>query len=100
MDKASAASDDGLLFIRSFPLPIIPLLVAAALSLPPVADGRSADPVRLAAGGCKTASSCEEAVMMWCNGYRGADRDKDGIPCENVCSSVEQVEAIRAAIGC
>lgn len=49
---------------------------------------------------CKQVSSCEEAVEIWCNGYYRADGDNDGIPCENVCSSVEQVDAIRAQIGC
>ncbi len=49
---------------------------------------------------CKAASSCEEAVILWCDGYYGADRDHDGIPCENVCSSREEVEAIEAQIGC
>ncbi|WP_082652777.1 excalibur calcium-binding domain-containing protein [Aureimonas sp. AU12] len=49
---------------------------------------------------CKAVSSCEEAVKLWCGGYRRADGDNDGIPCENVCSSVSQVEAIKAKIGC
>jgi endonuclease YncB( thermonuclease family) len=49
---------------------------------------------------CKAVSSCEEAVVLWCGGYSRADADDDGIPCENVCSSVSQVEAIRSGIGC
>ena len=49
---------------------------------------------------CKQMTTCEEAVILWCNGYRRADADNDGIPCENVCSSKRQVDAIRAAIGC
>ncbi|WAJ31187.1 excalibur calcium-binding domain-containing protein [Antarcticirhabdus aurantiaca] len=49
---------------------------------------------------CKAASTCEEAVRMWCDGYAGADRDKDGIPCESVCRSKAQVDEIKAAIGC
>ncbi|KQT62278.1 hypothetical protein ASG54_18430 [Aureimonas sp. Leaf460] len=49
---------------------------------------------------CKTASTCEEAVQMWCDGYAGADRDNDGIPCETVCRSKAQVDEIRARIGC
>lgn len=49
---------------------------------------------------CKQVSSCEEAVQIWCNGYRRADGDGDGIPCENVCHSVEQVEEIRSSRGC
>ncbi len=49
---------------------------------------------------CKAASTCKEAVEMWCNGYSGADRDNDGIPCENVCRSKKQVEVIQKQIGC
>lgn len=49
---------------------------------------------------CKAVSSCEEAVRMWCGGYKRADADKDGIPCENVCSSVDEVDALKAQIGC
>lgn len=35
---------------------------------------------------CKQMSSCAEACyyLTQC-GYSGLDRDKDGIPCENVC---------------
>lgn len=49
---------------------------------------------------CKQVSSCEAAVALWCNGYSGADRDNDGIPCENVCHSVAQVEEIKSRQGC
>ena len=49
---------------------------------------------------CKQVSSCEEAVILWCSGYRRADGDNDGIPCENVCRSKKQVDAIRREIGC
>lgn len=49
---------------------------------------------------CSAASTCEEAVAMWCGGYSGADRDRDGIPCESVCRSKSQVDAIRQRIGC
>jgi hypothetical protein len=49
---------------------------------------------------CKPASSCEEAVEMWCGGYSRADADDDGIPCENVCRSRSQVDAIKHRIGC
>ncbi|UHD47906.1 hypothetical protein LUX29_18240 [Aureimonas altamirensis] len=37
---------------------------------------------------------------MWCDGYSGADRDNDGIPCENVCRSKAEVDEIREEIGC
>jgi len=49
---------------------------------------------------CKQVADCEEAVRIWCDGYRRADGDGDGIPCENVCRSLEEVNAIRQAIDC
>lgn len=49
---------------------------------------------------CKQVDSCEEAVEIWCEGYRRADADKDDIPCENICHTREQVEEIRSRIGC
>nr|WP_295463105.1 excalibur calcium-binding domain-containing protein [Mesorhizobium sp.] len=49
---------------------------------------------------CKQVASCEEAVQIWCDGYRRADGDGDGIPCENICRSKEQVDEIRTRIGC
>jgi Excalibur calcium-binding domain len=49
---------------------------------------------------CKAASTCREAVVMWCNGYSRADADHDGIPCENVCRSRSQVDAIKSEIDC
>lgn len=49
---------------------------------------------------CKAARTCRDAVEMWCGGYSGADRDNDGIPCESVCKSKAQVDAIKAEIGC
>lgn len=47
---------------------------------------------------CKAAKSCAEAVQMWCEGYAAADRDDDGIPCENVCKSKKQVDALMKKI--
>ncbi|MCO6188020.1 excalibur calcium-binding domain-containing protein [Rhizobium sp. L1K21] len=49
---------------------------------------------------CKQVASCEEAVILWCNGYSRADGDGDGIPCENICHSLKQVNEIRNSIGC
>lgn len=57
-------------------------------------------PVPAAGRTCKSVSTCEEAVELWCGGYRRADADADGIPCENVCHSLQNVEEIRKAIGC
>lgn len=49
---------------------------------------------------CKSYSRCEQAVVNWCEGrHPRADGDNDGIPCENVCSSVREVNAIRASLG-
>lgn len=69
---------------------------------PQSSDTDNATTIELAqvARSCKQANSCEEAVRMWCNGYHRADGDNDGIPCENVCHSLEQVELIKAQIGC
>ena len=49
---------------------------------------------------CKDVRTCREAVELWCGGYSRADGDGDGIPCENVCSSKREVDAIRKEIGC
>lgn len=54
----------------------------------------------IAARTCKQVSNCREAVELWCSGYRRADGDGDGIPCENVCHSRAEVDEIRAQIGC
>ena len=69
--------------------------IIAIATLP--AGGAAFIPARVT---CKQVSSCEEAVQIWCNGYRRADGDSDGIPCENVCDTVEQVDEIRASQGC
>lgn len=72
---------------------------AAAPPIPqtPWPSSLAAEPVRAS---CKQVDSCEAAVALWCNGYSRADADHDGIPCENVCHSRAQVEAIEAQIGC
>lgn len=50
---------------------------------------------------CKDYADCREAVIAWCAGrLPGADRDGDGIPCEIVCGSLDEVRAIMAEIGC
>ncbi len=36
---------------------------------------------------CKYLSSCAEACYYYNQGYYRLDRDRDGIPCENLCSS-------------
>ena len=75
---------------------------ASAFAMAPTADTSPMSTLELAQRGrtCGDVSSCEEAVELWCGGYRGADRDKDGIPCENVCPSKALVDQIRAEIGC
>jgi hypothetical protein len=53
------------------------------------------------AASCKNYTTCEQAVIAWCKGeHPRADGDNDGIPCENVCKSKEQVERIKAKINC
>jgi hypothetical protein len=77
------------------------LLVSAAFVLPNLdVEGRRGGLLWEIRVTCKQVSSCEQAVEIWCNGYSRADGDSDGIPCENVCHSVEQVEAIRSQQGC
>ncbi|WP_063776603.1 excalibur calcium-binding domain-containing protein [Microvirga massiliensis] len=67
---------------------------------PPAMTERPSEIVVAQRRSCKAASSCREAVEMWCNGYSRADGDGDGIPCENVCRSRAQVDAIKKEIGC
>lgn len=80
---------------------IAALPAAAAVGGEPSGRERLEGLTRVAAArSCKAVSSCEEAVALWCGGYSRADADKDGIPCENVCSSKAQVDDIKAQIGC
>lgn len=84
-------------------LALVALLLAApspagAFPRPPLASTNMIVLVRGAT--CKTVDSCREAVELWCGGYRRADGDHDGIPCENVCHSRQQVREIQAEIGC
>jgi hypothetical protein len=80
------------------------LLVSSkvALAITPMssADEVIEEVVVAQARSCKAVRSCEEAVILWCSGYRRADADNDGIPCENVCSSKREVDEIRRRIGC
>jgi Excalibur calcium-binding domain len=94
---------------------LIVALIGTAVALPPrlaearrdiqvpgpSADHGGGDAVLMAQRqSCKAASTCREAVVMWCNGYSRADADHDGIPCENVCRSRSQVDAIKSEIDC
>ncbi|MEN5275736.1 thermonuclease family protein [Brucella sp. TWI432] len=73
-----------------------PELQPAALTAP-----QTTSPiVKAARASCKAARSCKEAVIMWCNGYSQADRDGDGIPCENVCRTLDEVEQIKEEVDC
>jgi hypothetical protein len=80
------------------------LMAAAALpghAAPGPVKEQSSNPIVLVAGKtCKQVADCEEAVQIWCDGYRRADADHDGIPCENICHSKAQVDEIRERIGC
>ncbi len=49
---------------------------------------------------CKSARTCRDAVILWCGGYSRADNDGDGVPCENVCRTRKQVDAIKKQVGC
>ncbi|MGD9913476.1 MAG: excalibur calcium-binding domain-containing protein [Rhizobiaceae bacterium] len=86
-------------------VPVLMLLAApaaatSATEFTPRSDGAPQVLLVQRARSCKQVSSCAEAVQIWCDGYRRADGDGDGIPCENVCSSLEEVERLRAEIGC
>lgn len=72
-------------------LKIIGVAIVAAAVLSPTSSWSQS---------CKQARNCDDAVKMWCNGYSGADRDRDGIPCENVCKSRAQVDAAKKRVGC
>lgn len=50
---------------------------------------------------CADYLTCRDAVIAWCAGkHPRADGDGDGIPCENVCRSLAEVEKIKKEIGC
>jgi hypothetical protein len=74
--------------------------VGTADTTPPLSKRLPDSQVIAQRSSCKAASTCREAVEMWCGGYRRADADDDGIPCENVCRSKSQVDAIKDEIGC
>jgi endonuclease YncB( thermonuclease family) len=76
--------------------PVAPLGLMAATSSGALAK---AMPTTTATS-CKAVKSCREAVILWCSGYSRADADGDGIPCENVCKSLAQVQPFKKEIGC
>ncbi|MBU2328665.1 MAG: excalibur calcium-binding domain-containing protein [Alphaproteobacteria bacterium] len=86
--------------VRDFRQRFAFLLLSLLLALHGPATSAWAASAESAARTCKQVSTCEDAVILWCNGYRRADGDGDGIPCENVCSTREQVNEIRRVIGC
>ena len=55
---------------------------------------------------CGRVNSCEAAVYLWCVcGYRRADRDRDGVPCEKLCGqstpqNLKRIKAIKQDLGC
>ncbi|MFZ7109592.1 excalibur calcium-binding domain-containing protein [Avibacterium avium] len=60
------------------------ILSALCVSLPALSAGKYScdDPIPY----CKQMKSCEQArfYLNQCSAYR-LDRDRDGVPCENVC---------------
>jgi len=72
----------------------LPLALMAAK-----AEAAAKDSPTVTATSCKSASNCREAVILWCSGYSRADADGDGIPCENVCKSLAQVQPFKKEIG-
>ena len=75
-------------------------IMAAVLLVAMATTAGAGDEILEARLTCKQMTNCQDAVMLWCNGYRRADGDNDGIPCENVCRSLREVNEIRQAIGC
>lgn len=57
-------------------------------------------------GTCGRFGSCREAVYQWCVcGYRRADGDGDGVPCESLCgqstrSNLDRVRRHMREFGC
>ena len=55
---------------------------------------------------CGAVQSCKEAVYQWCVcGYRRADGDNDGVPCEKHCgqsttANLKQVKSYKEELGC
>jgi len=76
---------------------------AAVAALVTIAAG---SPDLYAAPKCKDYKSCKAAVEAWCKGrHSGADRDNDGVPCENVCGqssakNVAKVKTLKLQVGC
>src|SRR5690606_8023781 len=82
--------------IRAF---VLSMVLSVAVN-PAAANDDDRPPVLLAQRqSCKAVTSCYEAVVMWCQGYRRADGDSDGIPCENVCPNRQAVSQILVDIG-
>ena len=78
--------------------PTLPGLLGS-LALAAAMFTASAEPAEAAR--CKDYSRCEQAVANWCaGGHPGADRDRDGIPCENVCSTRAQADQLRQGRPC
>jgi endonuclease YncB( thermonuclease family) len=65
-----------------------------------VAPASESSEATTSATSCKSAHTCRDAVILWCSGYSRADNDGDGIPCENVCKTMEQVETLKKGAGC
>lgn len=76
------------------------VMTLVVVATPATANEDDNRPVQLAQRqSCKAVTSCYEAVIMWCQGYRRADGDADGIPCENVCPNRQTVSQILIEIG-
>jgi len=87
--------------MRKIAVFVLAAMAAGAIGLSAEASSQQAKEWLMARGGsCKSVSTCEEAVELWCGGYSRADGDGDGIPCENVCRSKSQVDAIKQRVGC
>ncbi len=65
------------------------LILAALLALPGTGVAKS----------CKAYRSCADVIADYPDGKFGRkDADKDGIPCENVCSRKKQVQKLQRKV--
>lgn len=100
MQTRTSSTAAGAVLIAAFLLAGISSAPAAGFNAPGPAMSERTDIILVQRRTCRSARSCREAVIMWCGGYSRADGDGDGIPCENVCGSRAEVNAIRREIGC
>jgi endonuclease YncB( thermonuclease family) len=102
-DEAEAKAAKRGLWVRRFDEPATWRHSAKAgqlFALAGAAGASESSDATTSATSCKSAHTCRDAVILWCGGYSRADADGDGIPCENVCRTLKQVDALKKGAGC